>query len=82
MDCFDVTKPWLENKCNYLYLLDQAEDLQMKSLMNNECDKVLGGASMIDYDQVYPGTMQEVMFELKLNTDKLLKKFIEQAKRV
>ncbi len=35
-----------------------------------------------DYDKEYSGTMEEVMFELKLNTDKLFKKLIEESKRV
>ena len=35
-----------------------------------------------DYDKEYNGTMEEVMFELKLNTDKLFKKLIEESKRV
>jgi len=35
-----------------------------------------------DYDKEYSGTMEEVMFELKLNTDRLFKKLIEESKRV
>ncbi len=52
-------------------------------MKNHECDKIFGDVCMIeDYDKEYPGTMQEVMFELKLNTDKLFKKLIEETKRV
>ncbi len=35
-----------------------------------------------DYDKEYPGAMQEVMFELKLNTRKLFKKLIDETKKV
>jgi hypothetical protein len=35
-----------------------------------------------DYDKEYPDTMQEVMFELKLNTNKLFKKLIDETKKV
>ncbi len=52
-------------------------------MKNNEYDKIFGDVCMIeDYDKEYSGTMQEVMFELKLNTDKLFKKLIEEKKRV
>jgi len=34
-----------------------------------------------DTDKVYRDTMQEVMFELKLKTDKFLKKLKEQSKK-
>jgi len=49
----------------------------------HECDKIFGDVCMIeDYDKEYRGTMEEVMFELKLNTDKLFKKLIEETKRI
>ncbi len=52
-------------------------------MKNYEYDKIFGDVCMIeDYDKEYSGTMQEVMFELKLNTDKLFKKLIEETKRV
>ncbi len=70
-------------KTSYTFLLGLVETL-MRSLMKNyEYDKIFGDVCMIeDYDKEYPGTMQEVTFELKLNTDKLFKKLIEETKRV
>ncbi len=51
-------------------------------MKNHECDTIFGDVCMIDYNKEYPGTMQEVMFELKLNTDKLFKKLIEETKNL
>ncbi len=56
----------------------------MRNLMkNHEWDKIFGDVCMIkDYDKEYLGAMQEVMFELKLNTSKLFKKLIDETKKV
>jgi len=47
----------------------------------HECDKIFGDVCMVkDVDKEYSDTMEEVMLELKLKTDKFLQKLKEQNK--
>ncbi len=46
------------------------------------CDKIFGEVCMVDDTaQEYRDTMQEVMLDLKLKTDKFLKKLKEENKK-